>query len=322
MIEELLRESFSRHEALAPAAEQVRARVAAAASKRRRRRRLNVVGTAVALVALVAATLAAVDTVSPQPDTAAEPGRPITILLIGSDWPPYGEPHEDRGSRADSIVLAHLPADRGAAYLISIPRDETVGGSKFTDMYFAGGAPAVRSGVSARTGIAIDGVAELTITGLAPLVDVVGGVDLCVDVRVVSIHIPDQVYEPGCRHFTGLQATDYLRQRSSLPDGDYGRQRHNRDFLKALYAKLAHADPGQLLAAVRIAAGKALRIDLGIYQQAELIAAIRGLKPGDVRSVAPPATLDGLLPEEAVLWEAVRAGTLPDWIAANPEQVS
>ena len=44
------------------------------------------------------------------------------------------------------------------------------------------------------------------------------------------------VYQPGCRHLEAWQALDYVRQRDMLAngDGDYGRQRHQQQFIKAL----------------------------------------------------------------------------------------
>jgi LCP family protein required for cell wall assembly len=315
MIEQLLHETFATHEALAPAPEQVRARITAAARRRRWRRR-SIGGTAVALVALVAL----VATTLVRPDALSRPGvvggpaylgdptaptGPVTFLLVGTD---RGLASGTPGPRADAVVLAHLPAGGGAAYLISIPRGSDL------DVFARDGMPALRAAVTARTGIPIDGSVEVDYAGVVAMVDAVGGVDLCVDVRVVSEHRPGQVYEPGCRHFTGDEAMDYLRQRRALPDGYAGRQRHNRQFLEAMYAKLAGADLATVTAVAR-AAGTSLRLDLGAFQLMQLFGAVRGLSPADVIGIEPPAAADNL-------WAAVTAGTLPDWVAANPGSVS
>jgi len=331
MIEELLRETFTSHETLAPAPDEVRARIAAAA-RRRQWRRMSIGGTAVALVALVllgAGTLVRPDVLSRPgglgglgggPDgTRPVPSTPITFLLVGTDRRAGTDANEL--ARADAIVLAHLPAGGGAAYLISIPRDELAGAEKLNGVYARGGVAALRAAVTARTRIPIDGTLELDLAGLASIVDAVGGVDLCVDGRVVSYHRPGVVYEPGCRHFTGMEATDYLRQRMSMPDGDLGRQRHNRQFLEAMYTKVAGADLATLANIARKADGR-LRLDLGVFKMAELFAAVRGLSPGDVIGIEPPATFEGLTPAAVDLWTAVTAGTLPQWVAANPGRVS
>jgi hypothetical protein len=175
--------------------------------------------------------------------------------------------------------------------------------------------------VTARTRIPIAGTVEVDLGGAAAMVDAVGGVDLCVDARTVSDHRSGVVYEPGCRRFTGAEAMDYLRQRRSLPDGDHGRQRHNRQFLEAMYAKLAGADLATIAGVAR-AAGDSLRLDLGALQLVQLFGAVRGLSPADVIGIEPPATFEGLTPAAEDLWTAVTAGTLPDWVAANPGRVS
>jgi hypothetical protein len=81
-----------------------------------------------------------------------------------------------------------------------------------------------------------------------------------------------------------------------------------------MYAKLAGADLATATAVAR-AAGSSLRLDLGAYQLVQLFAAVRGLSPADVVGIEPPAAA-------ADLWAAVTAGTLPDWVAANPGRVS
>ena len=64
------------------------------------------------------------------------------------------------------------------------------------------------------------------------------------------------------------------------------------------------------------AAGDSMRLDLGPFQLVQLFDAVRGLSPADVIGIEPPA------PAAEELWTAVTAGTLPDWLAANPGSVS
>jgi LCP family protein required for cell wall assembly len=111
--------------------------------------------------------------------------------------------------------------------------------------------------VSRYTGIArFDGGAVLNFQGMRKLVDAIGGVDLYVDQRVASVHRrpdgrfrergpsstgyvgPQKVYPQGMNHLTGWQALDYARQRYGLPGGDYDRQRHQRQLIKALVGQV------------------------------------------------------------------------------------
>ncbi|WP_191838114.1 LCP family protein [Catellatospora chokoriensis] len=114
--------------------------------------------------------------------------------------------------------------------------------------------------VSRYTGIArFDAGAIIDFSGFKDVIDALGGVDMVVDQRVASIHRepdgdprdhgksstgyvgPQMVYEPGRRHFSGWQALDYARQRY-IPGGDYARQRHQQQMVRAMLAKGFSAD--------------------------------------------------------------------------------
>ncbi|GAA1035450.1 hypothetical protein GCM10009557_43200 [Virgisporangium ochraceum] len=310
MIEQLM-ETFARHEDLAPAPDQVRKRIDAAVTRRRRVRQGLVGGTAVALVALVATVFVRLDAVRTVPDVAAStvasavaaPRGPMTFLLVGTDKRPWDNAPDF--VRADSIMLAHLPADRSAPYLISLSRDQMMpfrGDRERLSFYYAhDGIRGLRDAVQSLTGIPIDGAVEVDFAGLVTVTDAVGGVDLCVRRKAVSEHT-GRIFQPGCRHFSGEEAMDYLRQ----------------------FKRLADASLPELLTVIQ-AAGTAIRVDAGGFQLAAVFAAARDLKSGDVVSIAPPAEFDGpntrLLPEAAALWTAVRDGTVQQWALANPQQV-
>ncbi|GAA0925202.1 LCP family protein [Virgisporangium aurantiacum] len=325
MIEELMRETFARHEDLAPAPEPVRRRIDTVATKRRRLRRGAVGCTVVAVIALVAATFMRVDAVRTAPQLGASAvstfaGKPMTILLVGTDRRPW-DTNRSELLRSDSIMLAHLPADRSAPYVISLARDHFVPFQGRTDklngVFAIGGAAALRDAVQALTGVTVDGVVEVDFAGLIAVTDAVGGVDLCVEKRVVSRHT-QRIFDPGCRRFSGDEAMDYLRQGHTT---DSVRQQHGRAYVKALLARLTGADLSRFVR-VLDAARQAIRVDLGPAGLAGVFAVVKDVKPDTLAGIAPPATPDGqLLPAAAELWTAVRDGTLPAWVAANPDRV-
>lgn len=324
MIEDLLRETFDRHEALTPAADEVRRRIEVITQRRRRRgyamRGAAVVLAVIGLLTAVAAKPGAVPGRGPLGSAAAllptRPSGPLTVLLVGLDKRPDGS-----GS-ADTVMVAHLPAGGGPAYLISVPR--AVGEARGFPEWVA---------ELGRAGVPVDIGAVVDFAGVVAVTDAVGGVDMCVDRRVVSDHwgVDTQgrfrspreggrpmVYEPGCRRFTGAEALDYLRQRRSLPEGDAGRQRHVRIFVEALLDRLAGADPERVVA-VLVAAGNGITVDLRGRNLLDLVRATRGMTSADVVSIGPRG-VDGW-PDLDRLWAALRAGTLPEWVAANPDHV-
>ena len=71
-------------------------------------------------------------------------------------------------------------------------------------------------------------------------------------------------YKKGTYHLEGWQALDYVRQRYGLPNGDYDRQRHQQQFIKAMASQALSKDvvtnPGKLDKVLR-AAGESLIFD-------------------------------------------------------------
>ncbi|MEU0554863.1 LCP family protein [Dactylosporangium sp. NPDC006015] len=255
------------------------------------------------------------------PPASAQPGR--NILLVGID----ARPGEDQaGARADSIIVLHVSAGGDRAWLVSLPRDTRVeipghGTDKLNAAFAAGsqggggragGFALLATTVRQLTGLAFDAGAIIDFAGLRRVVDAVGGVDLCVDVRTVSVHIgwdaqgrqtapfrlipptfrPEripgvrpQVYEVGCRHFAGWEALDYVRQRELLPDGDYGRQRHQQQLLTALGRRVTSAGVlGNPLALDRTltAVGESLTFDGNGRSVTDWMFQLRGLRPDAV----------------------------------------
>jgi len=205
---------------------------------------------------------------------AAQGGKalkgPLNILMVGIDERPTG----DDLVRADSIMILHIPENRQGAYLFSIPRDTYVEIPAYSKTNFKGSRGEKINGAFAYgwangggreggfellaltvqrvTGLRFNAGAIVDFSGFKQVVDALGGVDMCVDttVPVRSEHVGfdrngkylhprdggrPMVYNPGeCRRFQGWEALDYVRQRKSLVDGDYGRQRHQQQFIKAL----------------------------------------------------------------------------------------
>jgi LCP family protein required for cell wall assembly len=222
---------------------------------------------------------------------------PLNILLVGVDE----RPESTEPIRSDSIIIAHINAGHDQAYLVSIPRDPVVvippypatgypGGRDKINAAFAFGSQNGKGrkggvellGLTIKRnfgGIAFDAGAIVDFGGFQSVVKALGGVGMCIDQRVVSHHIgtdrngkflaPDRggrpvVYEPGCRRLQPWQALDFVRQRYGLANGDYDRQRHQQQFLKAVLKearKQGVARNPVKLYQLMAASGRALTID-------------------------------------------------------------
>ncbi|WP_298593761.1 LCP family protein [uncultured Rothia sp.] len=200
-------------------------------------------------------------------DVVQGPGK--NILLLGSDTRSGSEAAQVSGSRADTIMLAHIPADGKGVYLVSIMRDTWVnipgyGAAKINAALNYGGISLQVATVENLLGIKIDHVAEIEFEGFKALVNSVGGVDVQVpfnfDINIWS-------FKQGVQHMDGGAALAFVRARYQFADGDYQRVRNQRAFLRGLYntmkSKGALDSVGSFQSAVESIAGY-MRVDSGL----------------------------------------------------------
>ncbi|GAB7040570.1 MULTISPECIES: LCP family protein [Catenuloplanes] len=304
---------------------------------------------------------------TPSPPPGADiTGGPLNLLIVGLDTrvdEPGWRPH------SDALLILHVTRDLRAAYLTSLPRDLVVdvpafppagfpgGKHKITDAMaygsvVPGGRPDPAQGVrllattvGGYTGIRdFDATAVISMEGYDELIDALGGVRIRVDVQTPSIHRkpdgtrragdgdPQQIYRVGTMTMTGWQAIDYARQRY-LAGGDYTRQRHHRQLLKAMLT--AATDQGLLRDAARMesvlaAVGDMLVLDGGAHTAVDLAFALSHLRPADLTLVGLPGDAvrevgeyrgEALRPPSADYFKCLRAGTLPDFTRDHPELV-
>jgi LCP family protein required for cell wall assembly len=257
---------------------------------------------------------------------------PLTYLVIGTDGRVGGG-----GGRADAIVIVHVTTDLSEAYLISVPRDLLVSipghwQDKINAAYQfgggdSGGAQLLSTTLNDLTGIGFDGAAILDFGGFREVIDAIGGVELCLDRQVRSIHT-GAVFPAGCQRLNGAQALDLARQRYDLPAGDLDRGRHHQRLIQAMIDQAAKSDlltnPLQLDQTIR-AVGKALTVDTGGIPLPELAFALRHLRPDRITGITLPSypeMINGTSyvvadSEAGSLYQAVRDSTLSAWVKAH-----
>jgi LCP family protein required for cell wall assembly len=274
------------------------------------------------------------------------PDGALNYLLIGSD---ARAADPGMGQRSDTIMILHIPAGHERAYLISIPRDLLVqipadpatdfaGASDKINAAFeyggagTGGANLLSATISKLTGIRFDGAAIIDFSGFEKIVNLVGGIQVCVDQQVTSVHSA-RTYKVGCQQMTGSETLDYARQRYDLPNGDFDRQRHQQQILKGIVDKVSSAgvlaNPIKLDQLVRAIAGT-LTVDTNGASLESIVLALRGLRPDDLTGVEVPShneNIDGtsyvvLDEQSASLFQGIQGATLPSWVAANPKYVN
>ncbi|PZM97643.1 MAG: transcriptional regulator [Actinobacteria bacterium] len=207
--------------------------------------------------------------------------------------------------------------------------------------------------VSQVTGIThFDAGAIVNFTGFQKIVDAMGGVTMYIDTDVKSEHRqpdgkhrkrnpygegyigPQMEYKKGVRHLNGWQALDYIRQRKTLPDGDYGRQRHQQQFVKAMVSQAFSRDvvtnPIKLDAVLR-AAGESLIFNGRGYSIAEYAFALRNIRPSSIAMIRLPGESvivggqyqgERLTPLAQEFFAAVREGTVDTFLLNHPEMLN
>lgn len=169
-------------------------------------------------------------------------GRPISILLMGTDTGALGRTYK---GRTDTLVLAVLNPQTSSMTLVSLPRDAEVAVSGHEEDYpsklnaayaYDGSASAVQT-VQKYLNVPIDYYATINMGGLENLINVVGGVDV---EPTLTFSYGGYSFTKGQKvHMEGKRALAYVRMRYDDPQGDYGRQQRQRQVLMAVAAKAA-----------------------------------------------------------------------------------
>ena len=167
------------------------------------------------------------------------PGKPINILLIGSDT----RPSEGAPGRSDTLILVRMDPRRDFISMLSFPRDlyvpiPGVGTDKINAAYSYGPAKTIQT-VSALTGEDINYYVIVNFTAFQKLVDDVGGVFIDVDRRYYNKNVGTAAtnysnidIQPGYQKLNGSDALAYVRYRHT--DSTYARDGRQQLFLSEL----------------------------------------------------------------------------------------
>jgi LCP family protein required for cell wall assembly len=171
----------------------------------------------------------------------ADPGKPQTVLLIGSDKRAKGAKDRTAGARSDTMILMRLDASKSAIALMSLPRDLKVriaghGTDKLNAAYSYGGPRLLLTTVKQITGLRINHVINVDFRGFKDAVDQIGCVYTDVDRKYFNDNSnPNDQYAtikvfPGYQKLCGKNALDYVRYRHT--DTDIVRAARQQDFLR------------------------------------------------------------------------------------------
>jgi LCP family protein required for cell wall assembly len=188
---------------------------------------------------------------APESDFAREPQN---VLILGSDTRRGLSPEEQAqfgtedtvsGERSDTIILMHFDPRREKAVVVHFPRDLRVeipseGADKINAAYEYGGPRLVIRTIRGFTGLPIHNYVEVDLVGFQEIVDLLGGVRLCVDRPLHDELAGLDINRKGCHILHGDQALAFVRARNIEGDiiPDFSRISRQQQFMRAMLNRL------------------------------------------------------------------------------------
>lgn len=209
----------------------------------------------------------------------------LNVLVLGIDQ------LKNEPARADSIIVMSLNKDTGEVAMISIPRDARVeipgrGQDKINHaMAYKGEIALMKRTVESLLGVPIHHYVYTNFAGFIKIVDVLGGVTINVERRMVyqDIYYPIRL-QPGVQRLTGELALGYVRFRGDS-QGDFGRMQRQQEFLKAIAKEVLQVRTVLRLPQLLEQAARHLRTDMTIPQLLSFSRTASGMNMDEVVTV-------------------------------------
>ncbi len=240
----------------------------------------------------------------------AAPTRPaMNVLVLGSDSRiSAGNPADwvAGAQRTDAIMLVHLPADAKAAWVMSIPRDSWVaipghGMAKINAAYSYGGPTLLIHTIESLTNVRIDHFAVADFESFQQVTDALGGVPLTLKENLLDRQ-GNFMLAAGQQVLNGEQALIWVRERYSLPRGDFDRVQRQQAWMRAILTKVR--DEGVLSNPIRSVrfldtVTRSLAVDDGVTFSVmqDMIGRVKNLGSGDLHFLTVPVSGTGWSPD-------------------------
>jgi LCP family protein required for cell wall assembly len=249
------------------------------------------------------------------------------FLMVGSDTRDgasdeegVGTADSTPGARSDTVMVAHIPADRKRVVVTSFPRDLEIARpacqrwdpaqNKTTDQvspeqkiaklntaYAVGGPPCVTKVIQQITGLRINHFVGIDFNGFKEMVDAVHGVTIHTDIPIDDEILGKVLLQTGDVTISGDQALNFVRARHVKADptkSDYGRIKRQQEFIGALLKKVMSSDvvldPGKLSDFITAFAKATFGDNLGVKQMMTLAQSMKGLDPSKITFLTVPTT--------------------------------
>ncbi|MEV4747614.1 LCP family protein [Streptosporangium sp. NPDC049248] len=259
----------------------------------RSRRRLRVGWPTMGLAAAATVVAVTVPTLVLNSGESVTPagGRPVkvtgalNILVVGTDSQAGSPRFRTGGARSDTILLAHLPADRKRITFVNLPRDSIVRipacgtvparRDMINSAFNKGGLTCTVKTVETLTDLRIDHAMEFDFQAFKEVVDALGGVE---------VRLPKPVNDPkakltlpaGKSMLSGEQALAYMRLRNYGDGSDIQRIKRQAALMQAMLKKARQGITGPArLQSFLSAATRSIKSDMGLGTMAVIAESAR-----------------------------------------------
>ena len=248
------------------------------------------------------------------------------FLMVGSDTRDgakaadgVGTAAEAPGARSDTIMIAHIPADRQRVVMVSFPRDLEIAMpecnrwdsatsrysnekspaqkiAKLNSAYAVGGPQCVTKVIQQITGMKMTHFVGIDFNGFKGMVDAVQGVTVHTDGPIDDTVLGVVISQTGDIRITGDQALNFVRARHVKGDltSDYGRIKRQQAFigslLKAVMSKDVMLNASKITGFVTAFAKATFGENLGVDQMLTLAQSMRGLSAEKISFLTVPTT--------------------------------
>ncbi|MDD6467691.1 MAG: LCP family protein [Erysipelotrichaceae bacterium] len=179
---------------------------------------------------------------SAEADSVDVVNKPFNVMIVGNDA--YGEVYT--AGRTDVNMIASVNPQTKQVSFITVPRDAHVPNACLYDnldkLTHAGiyGIKCTEETLENYLGIDINYYVVINFSSLIKIVDAIGGIDIYnpYEFKTTNLKIYSGTFPKGDLHLTGNMALAYVRERYSLPNGDFDRGAHQAIVIKAMLNKM------------------------------------------------------------------------------------
>ena len=190
----------------------------------------------------------------------------------------------------DAIKVIAVNSDAGAASIINIPRDTSIGGGKINANSSTGGLSKMVDALSSFVGVPISFAMTANFAQFIDLVNAMGGVDINIQEEMHDPSYSGADFAAGPAHLDGDQALAYSRDRHSFSVGDI-RRTENQGYLiiSALQTVQArHLNGGDVLGALSTLVQHVVLENASLWDLYRIGRRVLTIDPANIKNVVIP----------------------------------